>query len=82
MLSLIAKDILAIPISIVAFELAFGTKGRVLDVFQSSFSPRMTEALIYTQNWFRSTQINLNFKDDLVKVLVVIEKIVLGITLL
>ena len=47
-LSKLAHDILAIPISIVAFESAFSTSGRVLDVFRSSLVPKIVEALICT----------------------------------
>jgi len=45
-MSLIARDVLAIQVSTVASELAFSTGGRVLDCFQSSLSPSIVEALI------------------------------------
>ena len=45
-LSMIARDILAIPVSSVASESAFSTGGRILDPFRSSLSPSMVEALI------------------------------------
>ncbi|XP_024027613.1 zinc finger BED domain-containing protein RICESLEEPER 2-like [Morus notabilis] len=60
-LSLVAKDILAILVSTVASE-AFSTGGRILDPFRSSLSPKMVEALICTQNWLRSRE-QLNFID-------------------
>ncbi|XP_025681395.1 zinc finger BED domain-containing protein RICESLEEPER 1-like [Arachis hypogaea] len=50
-LSLIARDILGIPVSTVASESCFSTGGRVVDVFRSSLSPLMAEALICTQSW-------------------------------
>ncbi|RYR65830.1 hypothetical protein Ahy_A03g011751 [Arachis hypogaea] len=50
-LSLIARDILGIPVSTVASKSCFSTGGRVLDVFRSSLSPLMAEALICTQSW-------------------------------
>ena len=50
----IVKDILAIPISIVASESAFSTKGRIIDKYRSSLTPTMIEALICTENWLQS----------------------------
>lgn len=52
-LSLIAKDILAIPVSTVASEAAFSTSGRILDPFRSSLSPKMLEVLVCTQSWLK-----------------------------
>ena len=54
-LSLIAKDVLAMPVSTVASESAFSTGGRVLDSFRSALTPRLVEALICGQNWLRSS---------------------------
>jgi len=45
----IARDILAIPISTVAYESAFSNGGRILDPFRSSLSPLTVDALICTQ---------------------------------
>ncbi|KAK1363197.1 hypothetical protein POM88_038758 [Heracleum sosnowskyi] len=52
-LSMISKDILAIPVSTVASESAFSTSGRILDPFRSSLSPKMLEALVCTQSWLK-----------------------------
>ncbi|KAI5335682.1 hypothetical protein L3X38_025816 [Prunus dulcis] len=57
-LASIAKDVLAIPTSIIASESCFSTSGRVIDSFRSSLSPRMVEALICSQNWIRSEDIS------------------------
>ncbi|KAF7807466.1 zinc finger BED domain-containing protein RICESLEEPER 2-like [Senna tora] len=54
-LALIARDVLVIPMSIVASESAFSTGGCVLDPYRSSLSPRMVDALICAQNWYRNT---------------------------
>ncbi|XP_028768435.1 zinc finger BED domain-containing protein RICESLEEPER 2-like [Neltuma alba] len=55
-LSMIARDVMAIPVSIVASESAFSTGGRVVDDYRSSLSHRMTEALISAQNWLLAGQ--------------------------
>ncbi|XP_062103927.1 zinc finger BED domain-containing protein RICESLEEPER 2-like [Humulus lupulus] len=47
----IARDVLAVQMSTVAFESAFSTGGRILDPFRSSLSPKMVEALICSKNW-------------------------------
>ena len=49
-LSHITKDVFAIPISAVASESAVSTGGRIIDLFYSSLSPKMVEALICSQN--------------------------------
>lgn len=53
-LSLLACDVLVIPISIVASESAFSTGGHVLDAFRSSLSPKIMESLICAQDWLRA----------------------------
>ena len=52
-LSRMARDVLAVPISTAASESAFSTGGQVLDVFRSSLTPKLVEALICTQDWMR-----------------------------
>ena len=49
-LSKVAKDILTIPSSTVAFESAFSTGGRTLDQFRSSLTPITVEVLICCQD--------------------------------
>ncbi|KAI8569973.1 hypothetical protein RHMOL_Rhmol02G0319100 [Rhododendron molle] len=59
-LSQVARDILAIPVSTLASEFALSTGGRVLDPYRTSLSPKRAEALICTQDWLRSpTRIRL-----------------------
>ncbi|KAK2450307.1 zinc finger BED domain-containing protein DAYSLEEPER [Trifolium repens] len=53
-LSRMARDVFATPVSTVASESAFSTGGRVLDTFRSCLNPEMAEALICTQNWLRA----------------------------
>ncbi len=53
-LSQVARDVLVVPVSTVAYEFAFSVGGRVLDPFQSSLSPSKVEALICSKNWLQS----------------------------
>ncbi|XP_077249073.1 zinc finger BED domain-containing protein RICESLEEPER 1-like [Tasmannia lanceolata] len=55
-LQMIAKDILAIPVSTVASESAFSTGGRVVSPHRNSLHPETLEALMCSQNWL-STEI-------------------------
>ncbi|KAI5313668.1 hypothetical protein L3X38_042844 [Prunus dulcis] len=57
-LAVIARDVLAIPVSTVASESTFSTGGRTINSFRS-LSPAMVEALICTQNWLKCTSISL-----------------------
>jgi hypothetical protein len=52
-LSKMAADILAIPISTVASESTFGAGGRVIDEFRSRLSEDPVEVLICGGDWFR-----------------------------
>ncbi|XP_057436087.1 zinc finger BED domain-containing protein RICESLEEPER 2-like [Lotus japonicus] len=60
-LSMMARDVFATPVSTVASESAFSAGGRVIDIFRSSLSAEMTEGLICTQNWLRPCR--FQFKD-------------------
>ncbi|KAL0294926.1 UNVERIFIED_CONTAM: Zinc finger BED domain-containing protein RICESLEEPER 2 [Sesamum radiatum] len=64
-LSKIASDILAVPVSTVALESAFSTGGRVLDAFRSSLSPKIVQALICAQDWLRMDSKPINVEEDL-----------------
>jgi hypothetical protein len=59
-LALLARDILAIPVSTISSESCFSTSGRVIDSYRSSLSPKMVEALICTQSWLRGDHIALD----------------------
>ncbi|KAH0711371.1 hypothetical protein KY289_007330 [Solanum tuberosum] len=52
-LSELARDVLAIPISSVASECAFSTGGRILDRFRSSLTPKCVQSLVCAQDWLR-----------------------------
>ncbi|KZV38725.1 hypothetical protein F511_19523 [Dorcoceras hygrometricum] len=55
-ISMIAKDIFAIPSSTVASEAAFSLGKRVVDPFRSCLSPKMVEALVCTIDWLRAEE--------------------------
>ncbi|KAL4589975.1 hypothetical protein LXL04_002888 [Taraxacum kok-saghyz] len=67
-LSKMARDVLAIPVSTVASESAFSTGGWVLDSFRASLTPRMVEALVYTQDWVRDCHDPINVDDILLEI--------------
>ncbi|XP_031266505.1 zinc finger BED domain-containing protein RICESLEEPER 2-like [Pistacia vera] len=64
-LSHMAKDVFAIPMSTVTDESIFSTSGRVLNEFQSSLTPRVVEALICTQDWLNCVPTPTPFEDYL-----------------
>ena len=64
-LSQIARDVLAIPVSTVASESALTTGGRVLDQFRSSLTPKLVECLICTQDWLRASLIPIDVEESL-----------------
>ncbi|GAB2298055.1 hypothetical protein Dimus_038510 [Dionaea muscipula] len=64
-LSEIARDVLAIPVSTVASEAAFSTGGRVVDQFRSSLSPKLVECLICMQDWMRATPLPFEVEEKI-----------------
>ena len=60
-----ARDGFAVPISIMASEYYFSTGGRVLDVFRSSLTPKIVEALICTQDWLRLSSDDIFFEEEI-----------------
>ena len=53
-LSKLARDVLAVPVSTVAFESAFSTGGYTLDPFRSSLSPLMVQHLVCARDWLQA----------------------------
>ena len=54
MLSKLARDVLAVPVSTVASKSAFSTGGRILNPFRSSLSPLMVQNLVCAQDWLQA----------------------------
>ncbi|XP_019164427.1 PREDICTED: zinc finger BED domain-containing protein RICESLEEPER 2-like [Ipomoea nil] len=67
-LSKIARDVFAVPISTVASESCFSTSGRVLDPFRSFLTPKIVEALICTQDWLRAPNQPIQVEENLEEV--------------
>ncbi|XP_059298385.1 zinc finger BED domain-containing protein DAYSLEEPER-like [Lycium ferocissimum] len=63
-LSLMARDLLSIPISTVASESAFSVGGLVIDKFQSSILPENAEAKSCSRDWMYGHQAPDDFEDD------------------
>jgi hypothetical protein len=81
MLSRMARDVFATPVSTVASESAFSTGGRVLDTFRSCLNLEMAEALICTQNWLRAPSFSQPEGQNTQEELETSERIVRGIEL-
>ncbi|XP_065635905.1 zinc finger BED domain-containing protein RICESLEEPER 3-like [Quercus suber] len=62
-LSEVARDVMAIPVSTVASKSAFSMEGHVLDPFRSSLAPKTVEALICAQNWLRNPSKPINLRE-------------------
>ena len=62
-LSCVARDVFAIPVSNVASESAFSTGGRVLEPFRSLLLPDTVQPFICTQNWVRSSSTPINLQE-------------------
>ncbi|KAK2658635.1 hypothetical protein Ddye_005168 [Dipteronia dyeriana] len=54
-LSMVARDVFAMPVSTVASESTFSTGGLILDPFRSSLTPKIVEGLILIGNWLQTT---------------------------
>lgn len=64
-LSRMARDVLAIPVSTIASESTFSTSGRILGPYRSSLSPKTVESLICAQNWLREKPISFDISAEL-----------------
>ncbi|XP_052290415.1 zinc finger BED domain-containing protein RICESLEEPER 1-like isoform X1 [Citrus sinensis] len=57
-LASMARDVLTIPISTVAFESTFSVCGRVLDQFRSSLKPETVESIVCSRDWIFGQEVN------------------------
>lgn len=62
-LSLLARDVLAIHASTVPSESAFSTGERIIDPLRCSMSTSTVEALICTQSWLHTSQRKLSARE-------------------
>lgn len=67
-LSEVARDVLAIPVSTVSSEAAFSTGGRVIDQFRSSLTPKLVECLICMQDWLRATPLPFEVEESVAEI--------------
>jgi hypothetical protein len=50
-LSILARDVLSVPVSTVSSEYVFSTTGRILEERRRRLSPDMVEILTYVKDW-------------------------------
>ena len=75
-ISQLARDVLGMPLSTVAFESTFSSSGHVLDAYKCSLTPKVVQVLICTQDWLREPS-NLD-PDDMKEKMDELDKVDLG----
>ncbi|GFY98587.1 hypothetical protein Acr_12g0011280 [Actinidia rufa] len=64
-LSEVARDVLAIPVSTVSSEATFSMGGRVIDQFRNSLTPKVVECLICMQDWLCATPLPFDVEENI-----------------
>ena len=60
-LSLIARNLISIPITTIASESSFSTGKKILTPYRSRLLPENVEAMLCTKSWLYGFEGNLNF---------------------
>ena len=60
-LSLMARDLMSIPITIVASKSSFSTRKKILTPYRSCLLPENVEVTLYTKSWLYGFEDNLIF---------------------
>lgn len=64
-LSVLARDVLSMPISTAARDSVFSNGDNVLDDFRSSLTPKIVESLVCAQSWFSSSEEPKTVEEDM-----------------
>ncbi|CAL2277214.1 unnamed protein product [Prunus armeniaca] len=83
-LSKIARDVFAVPVSSVPSEVAFSMGKRVVDPFRASLTPKTVEALVCTKDWLSQVAFDFNKQpsEDELEFYQALEKMELGTAIL
>ena len=59
-----ARVVLAIPVSTIASESSFSARGRILNPYQTSLTPRMVQVLVCMQDWLKGIYFSMFIDED------------------